>query len=111
MIFKIRMYGTVRKLQEVSHAGTKDIIEKAVWEGGEVVLAMPYDMPVTGYNTFNTNNLRLWRSRPYDEYEESMFPDDISYIKSVEKRQEAEYITSIFYPNDTVQSGKELRLK
>jgi starch phosphorylase len=75
------------------------------------VLAMAYDMPVTGYNTFNTNNLRLWRSRPYDEYEASMFPDDISYIKSVEKRQEAEYITSIFYPNDKVQGGKELRLK
>lgn len=26
-------------------------------------------MPITGYNTFNTNNLRLWRSRPYDEYD------------------------------------------
>lgn len=82
MIFKIRMYGNVRKVQEQS-TEAKDIIEKAIWEGGEVVLAMAYDMPVTGYNTFNTNNLRLWRSRPYDEYEASMYPDDITYIESV----------------------------
>jgi len=99
MIFKIRMYGTVKK---VGTEEKSEQVQKAIWEGGEVVLAMAYDMAVTGYNTFNTNNLRLWRSRPYDEYEASMYPDDISYIKSVEKRQEAEYITSIFYPNDKV---------
>ena len=100
------MYGSVKKLQKSEQINGKDnqegVIEKAIWEGGEVVLAMPYDTPVTGYNTFNTNNLRLWRSRPYDEYEASMYPDDVSYLNSIEKCQEAEYITSIFYPNDKV---------
>jgi starch phosphorylase len=67
------MYGTVKRLEGT---GSKDGIERALWEGGEVVLAMAYDMPLTGYNTFNTNNLRLWRSRPYDEYEASMYDDD-----------------------------------
>jgi hypothetical protein len=43
-------------------------------------------MPVTGYNTFNTNNLRLWKSRPYDEYVESMYPkDETDYLSQVEK--------------------------
>mmetsp|Transcript_43400 Transcript_43400/g.31699 ORF Transcript_43400/g.31699 Transcript_43400/m.31699 type:complete len:134 (-) Transcript_43400:1726-2127(-) len=107
MIYKIRMYGKVRK----EKSGKKEAVERAVWEGGEVVLAMAYDIAISGYNTFNTNNLRLWRSRPYDEYEASMYPDEISYINSVSKMQEAEYITSIFYPNDKVQGGKELRLK
>ncbi len=66
--YKIRMYGKVNR--------EKGSV-KARWEGGEVVLATAYDMPITGYNTFNTNNLRLWRSRPYDEYDNAMINDDI----------------------------------
>lgn len=46
---------------------------------------MPYDTAISGYNTFNTNNLRLWRSRPYDEYEASMYPDDVQYLNSIAK--------------------------
>jgi hypothetical protein len=43
-------------------------------------------MPVTGYNTFNTNNLRLWKSRPYDEYVETMFDSgQVDYLTQVEK--------------------------
>ena len=59
VFYKIRMYGQV----------VKDSEGRTRWEGGECTLATAYDMPVSGYNTFNTNNLRLWRSRPYDEYE------------------------------------------
>jgi starch phosphorylase len=79
-------------------------------------------MPITGFNTFNTNNLRLWRSRPYDEYEPNINAEDelglpldskdykSNYFESVGKCQEAEYITSIFYPNDNLQREKEIRL-
>jgi starch phosphorylase len=97
---------------------------KPQWEGGEVLLATAYDMPITGFNTFNTNNLRLWRSRPYDEYEGSACAEDelglpdfddpnykSNYFNDVQKCQEAEYITSIFYPNDNLQKDKEIRLK
>lgn len=28
---------------------------------------MAYDNPIPGYDTFNTINLRLWKSIPYDE--------------------------------------------
>ena len=31
-------------------------------------MAQAYDTPVPGYNTYNTNNLRLWRSRPCNEF-------------------------------------------
>ena len=110
--YKVRMYGKV----------TKDESGRPKWEGGEVLLATAYDMPITGYNTFNTNNLRLWRSRPYDEYEADLAQEDelpmtesedfkSNYFRSVEKCQEAEYITSIFYPNDNLQRDKEIRLK
>ena len=39
---------------------------------------MAYDTPVPGFNTYNTNNLRLWRSRPqkdfnFDEFNSSNY--------------------------------------
>jgi starch phosphorylase len=65
-------------------------------------MATAYDMPITGFNTFNTNNLRLWRSRPCDDYEESMYDENSNYYDTINKAAEMEYITSIFYPNDKV---------
>lgn len=80
--YRVRMYGKVTKMPGSPQAGG---VERAKWEGGEVVLAQAYDMAITGYNTFNTNNLRLWRSRPYDEYDEDVFIEDQSYLESIEK--------------------------
>jgi starch phosphorylase len=57
------MYGKVTKYKD------SEGVERSKWEGGECVRATAYDMPVTGYNTFNTNNLRLWRSRPCNEFD------------------------------------------
>ena len=37
---------------------------KAVWSGGQEVLAMAYDTMIPGYETKSTNNLRLWESKP-----------------------------------------------
>ena len=30
---------------------------------------MAYDTPIPGFNTYNTNNLRLWRSRPRNTFD------------------------------------------
>ena len=37
---------------------------KAIWSGGQEVLAVAYDVMIPGYATKNTNNLRLWESKP-----------------------------------------------
>ena len=63
-----------------------------------------------GYNTYNTNNLRLWRSRPCNEFNFDSFNQG-DYFGAIGERQSAEYITSVLYPNDNTPSGKELRLK
>ena len=63
-----------------------------------------------GYNTYNTNNLRLWRSRPCNEFNFDSFNSG-DYFGAISERQSAEYITSVLYPNDSTPSGKELRLK
>lgn len=87
-----------------------DNVERAVWEGGEVVLALAYDTPVPGFNTFNTNNLRLWKSKPCNEFDFKSFNAG-DYHGAIIEKQKAEYITSVLYPNDSTDSGKELRLK
>jgi hypothetical protein len=62
---------------------------------------MAYDIPITGFNTFNTNNLRLWRSRPYfgEQQEEEVPETEDDLVDRIDKIQDAEYLTSIYYPN------------
>jgi starch phosphorylase len=81
-----------------------------VWEGGQVIIARAYDNPIPGYNTFNTINLRLWRSLPNNEFDFGSFNQG-DYFRALEEKQRAEYITSVLYPNDSTYAGKELRLK
>jgi len=52
----------------------------------------------------------LWKSRPTTEFDFNSFNEG-NYFKAIEARQRAEYITSVLYPNDSTESGKELRLK
>ena len=85
-------------------------VEKSVWLPNETVIAVAYDTPISGYDTFNTINLRLWRSRPTNEFDFNSFNSG-NYFSAIEARQRAEYITSVLYPNDSTEGGKELRLK
>jgi len=52
----------------------------------------------------------LWASTPSTEFDLSSFNEG-NYFKAVERRQQAETISSVLYPNDNTQEGKELRLK
>jgi glycogen phosphorylase len=103
--YPVRFYGSVRT--DGNHA---DGSEKRVWEGGEVVVAVAYDNPIPGYDTFNTINLRLFRAAPSREFDLASFNTG-DYMKAVEQRQRAETISSVLYPSDATHSGKELRLK
>ncbi len=57
VVYPVNFYGELKK-ETVEVNGLK--IEKSVWHKAEIVKAMAYDTPVLGYNTFNTNCLRLW---------------------------------------------------
>ncbi|KAJ8101146.1 glycosyl transferase [Lipomyces tetrasporus] len=81
-----------------------------VWEGGEQIQAVAYDVPVPGYGTETTNNLRLWASKPTREFDFEKFNAG-DYESSVRESQKAETISAVLYPNDNFYSGKELRLK
>jgi starch phosphorylase len=99
----VQFYGKVEKYDD---NGT----ERKKWVGEERVQAMAYDNPMPGYNTFNTNNLRLWRACPSTEFDFRSFNAG-DYFGAVRAKQKAETISSVLYPNDMSMEGKELRLK
>lgn len=68
-----------------------------------VVRAVPYDVPIVGYQTKLTNTLRLWSAEVADEAVKS---NGLSaYVHDVEE------INLNVYPDDSTESGKLLRLK
>jgi starch phosphorylase len=80
------------------------------WVGGEIIQAMAYDNPIPGFDTFNTNNLRLWRALPSEEFDFAAF-NDFRYADAVDNRRKAEDLSAVLYPNDDEYAGKVLRLK
>ncbi|KAB5535215.1 glycogen phosphorylase [Coniochaeta sp. 2T2.1] len=101
----IQFYGHVHKSQDDSG---KTISH---WEGGETVRAVAYDVPIPGYATSTTNNLRLWSSKAASgEFDFQKFNNG-EYESSVADQQRAETISAVLYPNDNLERGKELRLK
>ncbi len=81
------------------------------WEGGELIRAVPYDVPIVGYGGKTVNNLRLWSAKPYkDNFDIDAF-DRGEYSQAIKYRAEAESISYMLYPNDSTITGKKLRLK
>ncbi len=74
------------------------------------VLAVPYDMPVIGYETDQIGTLRLWQSEPIEEFDFSLFNDQ-EYDLAVREKNKVEDITRVLYPNDSTDEGKKLRIK
>jgi starch phosphorylase len=81
-----------------------------VWEGGDELDAVAFDTVIPGWNTFNCNTLRLWKSFPSEEFDFESFNKG-DYSSALEDKDHASYITSVLYPNDSNYAGKELRLK
>lgn len=75
---------------------------------GQSVLAVPYDMPIIGYDTTNIGTLRLWQSEPIEEFDFNLFNDQ-QYAMSVREKNSVEDITRVLYPNDSTDEGKRLR--
>lgn len=84
--------------------------EGEIWYAAENVLALAYDMPITGYDTDAVANLRLWSARSSDEFNLESFNTG-NYVEAVADKVGAETLTKVLYPNDNTQEGKALRLR
>jgi starch phosphorylase len=101
----VQFYGTVNKQRDAQGRTTH------TWQGGETVQAVAYDVPIPGYGTSTTNNLRLWSSKASSgEFDFQKFNAG-DYESAVADQQRAETISAVLYPNDNLERGKELRLK
>ncbi|OOB77894.1 MAG: glycogen phosphorylase, partial [Epulopiscium sp. Nuni2H_MBin003] len=88
----------------------KEYLTVEIEFNGEKVKAVPYDMPIIGYGTYNINTLRLWQSEPMVSFDFHLFNAQ-RYDDSVREKSRAEDISRVLYPNDSNWEGKRLRLK
>ena len=82
-----------------------------IYKDYEEILAVPYDIPIVGYNGKMINRLRLWYAQPIEERFDLEAFNKGDYSKAVEYRNRVEAISSILYPDDSNSVGKILRLQ
>ena len=81
-----------------------------IQEGYQSFRAVPFDIPIVGYNNNMVNTLRVWDAEAINDFQLDSF-DKGDYQKAVEQENLARNIVEVLYPNDNHYAGKELRLK
>jgi starch phosphorylase len=99
----IPLYGHVNALRN------PEVDYRQDWTDYKVVLGVPNDMPVAGYNGESVNFLRLFTARASEDFDIEIFNRG-DYIRAVEQKIGTENISRVLYPSDSVVAGKELRL-
>ncbi len=84
--------------------------QRVRWVDSRDVQAIPYDVPIPGYENGTVNTLRLWKAAATEDFDLDEFNSG-DYPGSVAAKNDAEKITMVLYPNDASESGKELRLR
>lgn len=102
---EVRFGGNIH-IEHNAETGTNLFIQ----ENYESVMAIPYDMPIVGYNNGIVNTLRIWDAKAIVDFHLDSF-DRGDYHKAVEQENLAKTIVDVLYPNDNHYAGKELRLK
>ena len=74
-----------------------------VYEGTQLIKAVPYDTAIVGYKNGTVNTMRLWDA-------EIPSSEEAKY-RTIEQRREVEDLVSVLYPDDSKESGRILRLK
>lgn len=83
---------------------------KVEQKNATTIVAVPYDMNVSGYGSDAINTLRLWSARAPIGFDMNLFSRG-EYVKSIEAKAMAEAISKVLYPADNHYEGKSLRLK
>lgn len=89
----------------------KDKYARPVRFRDEAVMAVPYDMPIVGFQNGVVNTLRLWQAEPIDSGFNFDLFNNFQYSDAIAGMNRAHDITRVLYPNDIQRAGKVLRLK
>ncbi|MCI5518094.1 MAG: glycogen/starch/alpha-glucan family phosphorylase, partial [Roseburia sp.] len=102
--YEVRFGGNVRP--EYGEDGSM----KFVHENYQSVLAIPYDMPIVGYDNNVVDTLITWDAQAKEVFELDSF-DKGNYEQAAAQENLARNLVEVLYPNDNHVAGKELRLK
>ena len=80
------------------------------YEDATHVTAVPYDIPVLGYDTDTALSLRLWSAKSTKSLDMDAFASG-DYMRASQEKELAEVISKVLYPADDHLQGKTLRLK
>ena len=100
--FTVRFGGKVSERWENNHLNI-------IHTDYEEVQAVPYDMMISGRDSFAVNNLRLWRAHDMTNFNMNLFTQG-QYMQAVQENTNAETLTKLLYPSDDHMEGKILRL-
>ncbi|WP_226582519.1 glycogen/starch/alpha-glucan phosphorylase [Halobacillus litoralis] len=101
----------VRFNGHVSSTRNKDGKLHFKYENYEPIQAVPYDVPVVGYNNETVNTLRLWSAEPTVENTMSKAEREGEFGHFLDHKRSLESISNFLYPDDSTEDGKRLRLK
>ena len=93
-------------VEEIEINGKKQYVTRDSY----TVEAVPYDMPIVGYDTTTVNPLRMWSARSPKKLDLNSFGEG-HYVQAPEEIELAEAISKVLYPEDRHYEGKQLRLK
>ncbi len=78
-------------------------------ENYNTVVAIPYDLYVSGYGSEGVSTLRLWQAKA-PSFDMKSFNDG-NYATALSQNSMANAISKVLYPNDNHLEGKSLRLR
>ena len=97
------VYGRVENISDTRRG------KQPVWTDWQMFKAVPYDIPIIGFQTHTVNMLRLWSARADESFRLDVFNQG-DYVRAVEEKNWAENVTKVLYPSDNTHAGQELRL-
>src|SRR6056297_3073615 len=97
------VYGRVENIADTRRG------KQPVWTDWQMFKAVPYDIPMIGFQTNTVNMLRLWSARADEGFRLDVFNQG-DYVRAVEEKNWAENVTKVLYPSDNTHAGQELRL-
>lgn len=101
---EVRFGGEVRLVEENGRL-------KPIHTNYERVIAVPYDVPIIGYNNNTVNTLRLWGAESVIDNDKIFSANTEDYYQFLNYKRSVEAISEFLYPDDSSYEGKLLRLK
>jgi starch phosphorylase len=80
-----------------------------LWLDWQLIVGVPYDMPIVGYGGRTVNVLRLFSARGSDDFDITI-GNSGDYVRAIEQKISSETISKVLYPPDAHEAGRELRL-